>query len=369
MSFIWRLEAEAEESAPAALWRGLIEPSTVAFSTMLGVFFAVTLLIAFGLTPATVAGPLGAYIPRSIKDSEGFATREALQLATPTADDRPRLVVIGNSIVAQSFASGALTARQMEEATGRPWRVAMLTTPLQGPLDEAALADVATRARPAVVMLSLGFERYGAPVREYDQLYQLRRLGFRSDWADRKAQGLGIAPFPTTGIYALDNRNFLLRNAGTAAFRLVTHSAQTPRVDTFLLDPPLTPAQHANRRVKIHDIFLKGVHPDRLSIDLLGDTVRRLQQRGSKVILFEQPIDEALLDGPADRALYDAYLAKSAAIAKATGAAYCRPTPVASAAPDAYPDFLHLGDPAAQAELRKSLASCAAAVGPAGARA
>lgn len=368
MTFVWRLEPAAKVSVVTAMWRGLVEPSTLAFTTMLGVFVTVSLLIGVALTPATIAGPLGAYFPRSIKDSEGFATREALQLATSTATDRPRLIVIGNSIVAQSFASGALTSRDLAEATGRPWHVSMLTTPLQGPLDEAALADVATQTRPAVVMLSLGFERYGAPPGEYRKLYQLRRLGLRSEWADGAARALGISPFPLTGIYAVDNSSFLLRNAGAAGLRLLSQSALVPRVDTFLLDPPLTTAQRIDRRAKIHALFLKGVHPDPLAIDMLANTVRRLQERGSKVILFEQPISPGLFDGAADRALYRAYLAKSAAIATAMGAFYCRPDAAREPGPSEFPDYLHLGDPLAQGRLRRSLASCAAVVGAPGGR-
>ena len=71
-------------------------------------------------------------------------------------------------------------------------------------------------------------------------------------------------------------------------------------------------------------------------------------------------MSEDLYEGAADRALYKAYLERSKAMATEMGGTYCRLADSFQPAPAAFPDYIHVDDPAAQAKLRLALANCIA---------
>lgn len=342
-----------------AFWRGFVTPSRFAFTLTVAVFAATAALACLLITPATLAGPMGVYLPRSTKDTEAFATREALQLAiTPVADSAPRLYVVSDSILAHVFASDEQTAQAMAAVTSRPWRVAFLTTPLQGPLDEAALAEYATKQRPGVVVLSLGFDRFGLKKDDLVAQYRMGRVGVRSDWADKAVASLDEEPQGRTGIYVIDNRNFLLRNVSVAMARALVRKPAERRIDAYLMHPPLDAAGLAGQREAVLKHLRGPTQADDVGVKLLGETVQRLEANGNVVVFVENPVSEDLYEGAADRARYAAYLKRSEAMATAMGGTYCRLAASFQPAPAQFPDYIHVDDPDAQAKLRLALANC-----------
>ena len=347
-------------SPATAFWRGFVAPTPFALGLMV-VSFAITAWIASVVpTPERIAGSWGQYLPRSEKDNEAFATREALALSLPPApgDTAPRLAILGSSISAHAFASETGMADAVRAATGKDWRVSILTTPLQGTVDEAALADHATRRRPGVVVLSIGFPRFGAPAQEYIDLGRMERLGIRSDWADAQMRMLGAEPRRQTGNYAIDNRNFLLRNADVLLLRWLGGNVPHRQIDAYWRRN----LSHETQHKEMLGYLERSAKPDPLGVKLLDDIVRRIKARGSSVVLFEEPVNPALLDDSAHRALYALHIATSARVAADVGAFYCRPAPQLRPRLADYGDFDHIAAPAAQARQRQALAACIAAL-------
>lgn len=345
-----------------AFWRGFVTPSGPALTLMLAVFAITAVAACLLVTPRTLIGPMGAYLPRSTKDTEAFATREALRLATaPTQDDAPRLYVVSDSILAHAFASDELTAAAMRSATSEPWEVAFLTTPLQGPFDEATLAESATKQRPGVVVLSLSFDRFGLKKDDLVAQYRMGRVGVRSDWADAAIASIGEEPVKRTGIYVIDNRNFLLRNASVAMARALVGKPAERRIDAYLMHPPLSESQLAGQREAILKHLRAPVPADDVGVELLAETVHRLKAAGNTVVFVENPVSDTLYETPADRALYDAYIDRSTALASELGVSYCRLAAGYQPTPAMFPDYIHVDDRAAQARLRDVLAQCVVA--------
>ena len=341
-----------------AFWHGFVTPSPLALGLML-LSFALTAWVAI-VTPTAdrIAGSWGRYLPRAADDNQAFVTREALQLAQPPAadDQLPRLAVMGSSISAQAFASEPDMAAAMRKATGKDWRVSLLTTPLQGTVDEAALADHASRGRKGVVVLPVGFARFGAPASEYVETGKMERLGIRSDWADAQMRMMGAEPRKPTGNYAIDNRNFLFRNADALLVNWLTGTVPERRVDAYLF----VNRPHDTQRKEMLRFLERSGKPDPLATRLLGDIVRRLKARGSQVLIFEEPVNPVLLAKPEHSALYAAHLVRSAKVAAAVGADYCITPPAMRPTIAEYGDFDHVGAPAARARLRDALAACVA---------
>lgn len=347
-------------SPATAFWRGFVAPTPFALGLMVVSFVLTAWIASVVPTPERIAGSWGQYLPRSEKDNEAFATREALTLSLPSApgDTAPQLTILGSSISAHAFASEPGMADAIRAATGKDWHVSILTTPLQGTVDEAALADHATRRRSGVVVLSIGFMRFGAPAKEYVDLGRMERLGIRSDWADAQMRMLGGEPRRQTGNYAVDNRNFLLRNADVLLLRWLGGNPARRRIDAYWQPR----ASHETQHREMLEYLERSAKPDPVGVKLLDDIVRRIEARGSSVVLFEEPVNPALLDDQTHSALYENHIVRSAKVAASVGAFYCRPAQPLRPTTADYGDFDHIAVPAAQARQRQALAACVAAL-------
>jgi hypothetical protein len=351
----------------AGVWQGFVTPSLMSFVTMLVMAALCTAAVCLVVTPRFIAGPLGAYLPRSENDTEAVATRKALRLSSaPAVAGAPaRLCMVSNSVLAHSFADEAATAAELKQATGRPWEAVFLTTPLQGPIDEAALADFATRQRPCVMVLGLSFDRFEVTPREALRLDAMVRLGIISPWANGEREDLGGKPRRASGVYAIDNSPFLLREAPSFLARMALGDAAHPRVDAYQPREPLNGHELETRKA----VILSGLHRSAdnvLAEKLLADLVTHLHERHVPIVFVEEPVSPALFTTPRDRAEYQAYLARSAATARSLGGAYCRPADVVPPPAAAYPDYLHLVDRQTQAAMRRALADCVARAAAAG---
>lgn len=345
-----------------SFWRGFVTPSWVALCLTI-ITCAVTGVLVFSLfTPTRLAGPLGAYLPRSTHDTEGFATRDALALSRNSASSSrlPALYVIGDSIMAHMFASDVLTARALRAVTGQSWHVSFLTTPLQGELDEATLADYATRMQPGVVVLALSIDRFDEQPASLIELYWMGRLGLRSDWADQDVAMLGGQLRKRTGIYAVDNGQFLLRNVASMVIHMIFGKGPVRRIDDFVPSRGFDPKSLEDQREAMLRALRNPMHSNSLGIRLLAETVRRLRARGTKVVFVEQELNAKLFNESVDRSKYEEYLQNSPAIAKALGGAYCRLGKFYRPAPAAFADYIHIINKVSQDELRRALAICVA---------
>ena len=144
----------------------------------------------------------------------------------------------------------------------------------------------------------------------------------------------------------------------TAARVLVVRPAER-RIDAYLLHPPLDAAALASQRAGLLKHLRTPSRPDDVGIRLLAETVQRLKASGNSIVFVENPVSDALFEGPSDRALYAAYLQRSKSMAEPMGF-YCRLADSFQPAPAAFPDYIHVADVAAQAKLRHALARCVA---------
>lgn len=352
----------------AEFWRGFVTPSLFAFGLTMTIFIIGAVLVVTMITPAFLAGPAGSYLPRSTRDSEAFVTREALRLAQPipASDTRQRIYILGDSATAHAFASVKGVEDAIGAATGKPVVAGFLTTPLQRSLDEARLADYATRGRAGTVVFGVSFDHYGLTPEYLLQLDRLERLGLRSPWASRDILQLGGRPRRLFGNYMIDNRGFLLRDLRAMIGRMVLRKSATRRIDVYTRVPPATPAYIAAERVS-ELRTLRAFSPSTdVSVTLLGDTVGRLKARGNRILFVEIPVDDAMFETPEDIQRYTDYLAWSKALASRLGGDYCRLADYDKPPPSAYADLVHIVDPAIQAQLRQALAKCVAAMGISG---
>ena len=343
-----------------AFWTGFVQPTRFALLLMIATFTAGALAMGLGITPSTLAGRLGDYIPSNFADSDAFLTVRMFRMAedkTPP-DSNPNLYAVGDSLLAHAFASETGLEAALQTTTGRKWHAAMLTTPQQMVLDSSALIDVATKKDPGIVVMAFGAGRLTADKAGELHSYRLARLGFRSKWQDEQVRLLGEKPRRVTGNYVMDNRNFLLRNTADAVRNLLYFGPPVRRIDAYTIGIHLSPKEWET----FHDTVLSDLrnaasHPNPTTIRLLEDTARRLEARGNKLIIFEPPISDRTFTRQSDRRDYQNYLKLAAQLTARLGGYYCFPSDVHPPV-SAFADFHHVTDPYWQGRLRVALAKC-----------
>lgn len=284
-------------AALAAAWQGFSEPSPLAFRA-----FCLSLSVTLGFclwffSPATLAGPMGKFLPRSSLDAEGFVTRAALR-AGRLPPDRPRLFVLGTSTIAQAIGAGDALRDQLEAGTGQAWEVVNLATPLQSPTDqfallETSLASQTTESPLVLIALGFGVQRLRWTNEQFLDLFAQARLGLTSDWADDEAQLLGGAVPTRSGVYVLDNRTFVLLNGSEALIRLALQRPARRQIDQFAHG---VPRDNPTRRDMIGSETRNGV----VRQDALLDQIARLANRvetvpNTMLVLIEEGLSPALV--------------------------------------------------------------------------
>ncbi len=299
----------AVQKRPVRAWRqqldgfvaGLTRPSVPAFLAMCVAFAATALLLLWQFSEQGIAGAPGAHIARSAIDSEAFVTREALQLAlspaapspaAPSPAATPRLVVLGTSSTAQMLGDGSGLARQLKLTTGSDWRVHVLATPLQSPIDQVTLAETALRSAgearvPTLIAIGFQVQRMGwSAERLADRRYR-DRLGLRSAWADAELRDAGLTPRPRTGIHALDIHPFLVEKGMVALGRLALQRPALARVDYFDELDPADPA--GGRQAAIRAQIYSGVANADSYLALLARLAARIEAIPSaRLVFFEE---------------------------------------------------------------------------------
>jgi hypothetical protein len=284
--------------AGASFWQGFSEPSALAFRVFCLALLATCTLCMWFFSENTLAGPMGRYLPRSGLDAEGFATHEALRSGHHTAD-RPRLIILGTSAIAQSVGDCTAVIDRIHKETGQDWDIVILTTPLQSPTDQFALLDRALESQsadgpPALVLLGFGVQRLRWNTAQTLEFSEKPRLGLRSDWADAEVRALGGTPAPKTGIYLWDNLSFVLINGSEALIRLATLQPSHRIVDQYARGKTHGPNQD-NRNTIGGEI--KAAVPDLpaylAQIDRLAANIASIPN--TQLVLIEEPLSPDLI--------------------------------------------------------------------------
>ncbi|MCB1333186.1 MAG: hypothetical protein KDK26_05925 [Roseivivax sp.] len=216
----------------------MIELSSTAFVSML-----VAMVLTFGLlvwffSPATLAGPVGIYAPRSPKDAETFVTLDVMRMAHEE-QKTPRLLLLGASTLAQSIGDPTPIEDMLENQLGvGKWDIHMLSSPLQTRLDQLTLIETALKNRkagdpPVVIAISIGVHRLGFPTERLLELENLGRLGVRSDWADDEVRKLGAKPRDRSMFYIVENFRFVVNDFPASFLRLVSRNASSRQIASY----------------------------------------------------------------------------------------------------------------------------------------
>jgi hypothetical protein len=231
----------AWRQALATFWDGFTTPSKLAGFAFLGSILLSIATTLFLFNESSLSGSLGKYVPRSGLDGDAFATIEALRTGS-NKPERPRLIILGPSTIAQAIGSTDILETEIFEQIGQDIDVVALTTALQSPLDQFALIDRALKTQTAesprvIIAISQGMQRLRWTPEKILQEKQESRIGFRSDWEDAEITLLGGQAAKNYGFYAADNLRFVLLNGAVALTRFVFRAAPVRVLDQFSNGP------------------------------------------------------------------------------------------------------------------------------------
>lgn len=341
-------------------WEGFSTPSALAFRVFCIALAATCAFCLWFFSETTLAGPLGRYLPRTGQDAEGFATHEALR-AGHTAPDRPRIVILGTSTLAQAIGPGKTLKDGLLAATGHDWEIVNLTTPLQAPTDQFALAERALDSQgadspPVIVVLGFGLQRLRWTAARTLEMAAMPRLGLRSAWADAEMTQLGGTPQPRSGFYLRDNLDFVLINGSEALMRLVLLSPAKRRIDSYAEGGPHGPRLEA-RRIMGEDIRagLPQLAPLQAGIERLA--AHLAARPNTRLVLIEEPLSPALVADQGLAAVQAEFVPAMAAFSARTGIPYWLVDRESGLEAADFFDDLHVLPGPAQARFQAALAA------------
>lgn len=349
----------AWQVALTELLEGFVESSTTAFLALLvGLGLGIFALFWF-FSPSTIAGPMGAYLPRSSSDAAAFATREALVLGrTPVR--APRMLILGPSTIAQAIALGDTLSTEIESNSGIPWNVHVLTTPVQSPFDQMALIETALKNHdpegpPVLIVLGVGLQRLGWSMERLTEYESMARIGVRSDWVDEEMLMLGMQPRARTGIYLLDNYRFVIGERTETIVRLALQRPVPRTVDIY------SKGQSMNLGERPYKSMLFQITAGQADASTYFELHARLAERleafpGVYLAFIEEPLAPDFL---AARGLLDEQAGMHVALREFTrriGAVYWPVVTEAGLQPADYHDNLHLKRGPAQERVQRALA-------------
>lgn len=338
---------------------GFLKPSRL--SALVAAIYVVASLafVVWFYSVPVLSGPLGRFLAKSGPDADAWATWRVLQLRRDPPD-RPELLVVGSSMIANGLASEPGLRKAIARDAGRPWSVSILTTPAQSVLEQVALIDAALGPppgprHPVVIALELDLLREDATVARTLQLEGLGRLGVRSEWADEEVRRLGGVPPPRSRFYPLDNYRFFLMHSDKSLLRLLTGRPASPLIAAYGPTEPLPPGERERPKI------LKELMKPHLARPLVFEVFDRLLLRlrpypQVHVVFFGTRISPQFI------AATGAGPMEAAAAARARGYAAAHATelwPVfvqARVSPGAYWDDLHIETEPDRARVREAMA-------------
>ena len=339
---------------------GFVESSRAAFFAMLAGMVLMIALAAWYFSYATLSGPSGAYLARSSADVDGHATYRALQLGGQV-DNRPTVLILGSSVSASAFAFEALTADAIRQETGQDWRVGLLTTALQSPVDQFALIETALKSadrqnQPVVIVLGVDVTLNGWTPEKILEIDSEPRLGIRSAWADNEITRLGGTPRPRSSFYIAENWRFFIVNGGKAMMRLLTRKAAVPRLDIFAPDESLPEDQRNGGLIaeRIRTSFKPDSDGILGSLRVLADHLDSFEN--ARLILLHELPSPDLIKNARLEAIIAAERARYIDFAQEIGARYWSPFTDLNVPARTFHDSYHIGQAETQQQLRAALA-------------
>lgn len=284
-----------EKTGPALYWEAFWQGIRDLSGLSLGICLAVATMVA-GVTfwlfnPATMAGPMGAYIPRSTADAEAFATIEALRLAKAPAE-APQALFFGSSSLAQMIGNAEHLEARLRDISADQWNLRILTTPRQSPFDQMRLIETAISSQtedssPIVLAIGIGLSRLGWTPERQRREDDVARIPLASTWAESEMRSLGMNIPSGAMFWTPEQKHFVILNGMKSLTRLV---AQRPakRVIDIYNEPGPDKAQAVVRVTsRIEDAFAQRATFYALQERL----VQRIQQTPNIQVVF---IEEAL---------------------------------------------------------------------------
>ena len=335
-------------------WIGFTELAPLSLKVASLVFLLSVLFWLWLFSPTTMITEQGDFIPRSGKDAAAYATIEAMRIGEESPK-KPLILILGSSTLGQAFASAAEIEKLVQQDTDLPWQVKMLTMPMQSHIGQLALLETALGSQqekdpPIIVVIGAGMVQVTWDSERLSQYVSQPRLGLVSDWADREVERLGLSTPFRTGIYAIDNREFLLRNGRKAMYQWLRQKKMTRKIDSFNNNKFGGP-----NGIKTTQRILHA--KDNLSF-YLDHRQQLARQLGSfanvHLVLLDEPINPLWNDDL--RNFSDEFTSQISETAKNLGIPYWQLFSSAGITPENYYDSLHLLAGVSQQRCREALA-------------
>ena len=296
--------------------RGALRPNPLSLFIALGINLALLVIVGVAVTPEAIAKHYR-YLMSDGFDRYSRVTGETLALQAKGRASAS-VVILGASTTLRCITSEHDLERMVRESSGLVIDAHNFCTDAQSTWEMAAIVDRLPQAFDGVLVIGVtpGLLSFGTGIGEREQFASLNslltssRLGFAADAMDEEARRVGLpVPF-RTGIYAVDNREFLLARRRIVLRNLLRG---VPKFEDPLTAPWISyvnrPEFWQEEIAKMPALVERYRRNQGVTLPVIERMMRNLARRGRVAfLLLVSPIHPGWYKEPVGAEFYAAYL-------------------------------------------------------------
>jgi hypothetical protein len=335
----------------SGLFSGLSKPSTIAVAialTMNLVLMGMVLSIDTHLM-ASIAD----YFADNRRDYDLFATRKVFELQSSDTDET-RLVVLGGSTTQAVLLERELSNAMEDEGLSHI-PIVNLCTSRQTLWDAMAFLEMIPASMRTVVVLGMAPGQFTAGVDDLKKRKRTPRFGFYSQSFNRLMRENDLKVTQATGIYVLDNKQFLFSRLKALLHNLLY--GPPSYFDSYYLEKKsLERTKYVNHSKKAQKRFKTYEAHWESNQALLESILNKITNNNNmEVVIFEAPVNPDFLSEFELEQLYRKHQAMIHQLALENGITYLNANELGGLEPKDFYDWAHVSNRNAVNTVSKNL--------------
>lgn len=329
---------------------------------LVGFSLSLTFTLWF-FTPSTLSSRMGTFLPRTSGDSYAFVTVGAIRLSRNWID-KPTVVALGSSTTEQALGDGRYFKEEIKKRNGSSWGFISLAAARQNPLDQIVLLETALLGHemdspPILILISASWLRMTWTVPRMLENRETRRIGLRSSWTESLLAGFATNSIGngrwTTGVYAIDNPEFVCLKGTVALMRVLTGRPVTRNAASYSKGNPLVGEDRVMRQVTPR--YSKALENAEVYLEIQRRFIKKLRIADNvHIVLVDEPFAPDALEAHGMVRIAQAADQRIARFATETGVEYWTPAADAAFTAEDFHDALHIKTGKPQERIQEALA-------------
>lgn len=308
---------------------------------MLCALVAQVLAIGLLANPTNIAASKPGLFAKGNIDHDAFSTWKLMNVRAQPENTKPLIAMVGASVELSSYGTETEIERAFERRYGVDVDVRNFSTDRQSLVEHYGVIEALPRTRPIIAIVGIGPARFTSDIERLREVVEGRRIGLSMPRVVDEGLTYGIEPPPSTGVYCIDNLNYL---AARYPYVLANLLRQPPVQDeSEYLNKKRPPDEFRKHNAMLAERFEDYDRHFDMNLKVLEDMQADLATAPNlRTVFVEHPVNPIFVRNFWGEANYQDHLARMRAWQQQSGATYWQIYLERDIGPDAYFDWAHI---------------------------